>query len=125
MSSIFSILNDIVKESDEILGICVFDYLSGVSIADKSVDSKIDLSIPAAYFSEFMKHSKENFKQLGLPDSIDECLIKANNFFIIIKSIKNMKYHVLCYISLTGNQSFVKEILKKYEDPLSNELQSL
>jgi hypothetical protein len=122
MSKISNILDQIAKESDDILGVCLFDHMSGVLIAEKNVDSKIDLAIPSAYFSEFVKSASGAVKAMGIPADIDEYLITFNNFYLIIKSVKNMKHSILCYISLTGNQSYIKEILNKYEDPINKEL---
>jgi len=125
MSKIPNILDQIAKESDDILGVCIFDHISGVLIAEKNVDSKIDLTIPAAYFSEFVKDASGAVKAMGIPADINDYLLTFNNFYLIIKSVNNMKHFILCYISLNGNQAFVKEVLKKYEEPLGKELESL
>jgi predicted regulator of Ras-like GTPase activity (Roadblock/LC7/MglB family) len=122
MSKIPNILDQIVKESDGLLGVCIFDSISGVLITEKNVDSEIDLTVPSAYFSELIKNTKTVFKELGSSENANEFLITANNFYLIIKSIKNMKYHVLCYISHNGNKDYIKEVLKKYEEPLCKEL---
>jgi predicted regulator of Ras-like GTPase activity (Roadblock/LC7/MglB family) len=125
MAKISNILDQVVKESDDLLGVGVFDYTSGILITEKNVDPEIDLAIPAAYFSELIKHTKTGYKEIGIGENVKEYVVVVNNCYIIIKSIKDTKYHMLCYISLNGNQSFIKEVLKKYEDPLGKELEAI
>ena len=124
MSKLMSILEQIAKESDDILGVGIFDYETGVSVIEKNTDPKINLSIPSAYFSELIKHTKTGYKELGMGEDVKEYVVVVNSCYILIKSIKETKYHILCNISLNGNQSFIKEVLKKYEDPIGKELEA-
>lgn len=127
MSKTSEVLNKIAEQiGDGYISGTVFDPTSGLGVVTREGDPDFDTETMNAYISEYLKQVAKTFANLKMPSRVVEYLVTANEeFTILIRGITGTKYFQSCVIKKGSNLGLTKEILRKNEASLIDELKKL
>lgn len=111
---------------DDFIAATVFDPEDGMGIAHKIGEHGFDTEKLNAYMSEYIKEVGKTLVAMHQPPHVVEYLLTANaDFMILIRGISGTKYFESVVITKEGNLGLSREILKKHENQLAQELKKL
>jgi hypothetical protein len=127
MSKTSDVLNKIAEQiGDDYITGTVFDPTTGLGVVTRAGDPDFDTETMNAYISEYLKEVGKTFTNLKMPSRVVEYLVTANEeFTILIRGITGTKYFQSCVVKKGGNLGLTKEILRKNETSLIQELKKL
>lgn len=127
MSKINSILDKIAEEiGNDYLSGTIFDPTTGLGVVKREGDKGFDTDTLNAYISEYLMEVQKTLTSMKVPPRVVEYMLTAKEgFIILIRSITGTKYFQSCVIKKEGNLGLAKEILRKNESLLVEELKKL
>lgn len=127
MSKTSEVLNKIAEEiGEEYITGTVFDPSSGLGVVTRAGDEKFDTETLNAYISAYIKEVGKTMHAINVPPRVVEYMLTASSeFIILIRNITGTKYYQSCVVKKGGNLGLAKEILRKNEASLIQELKKL
>ena len=99
------------KDISGILALAVVN-IDGSPIAGGSFDDTLDVMLPAAYFTEVVKSSRESFNVTGWGD-FEDVLITSTTHYIVMRMINENVYFGAAVTIKDGNLGLLRLKMKK------------
>jgi len=120
-----NIISEFAKEVDQFIASTIFDPTTGQSIADKTNDPDFDPAVPAAFMSEVIKENEKGLDAMNSGATATDYLMTLNKVYVLLKAIEGTWYYHGCTIGRSGSLGMAREMMRKYEPKLSEELKKL
>jgi hypothetical protein len=119
------IIKEFSKELDQHIASSIFDPTTGQSIADITNDPEFDPSIPAAYLSEVIKENEKGLDAMKSGVTATDYLMTINKVYVLLKAVEGTWYYHGCTIDRSGSLGMAREMMRKYDPMLAEELKKL
>jgi CheY-like chemotaxis protein len=115
LSAIKAVLEEFAREIPNVIAAEVVSIDDGTPLVAISHDPAFEPEVAAAYYAEVVKISERALEALKKGRRLEEVLLTADEFYLIVRMLSNTRFYVGLAIAKEGNVGMARMAMKKYE----------